>query len=142
MSEGEGPAMSWVREYNAQIISLGELADKIADHDFQPRKGEGDQPTLARALEYKDADYEAGTFDEVYRARAYGLLTRQEMDSILDRVKLKEEEKGVPEAYCDCEAGASPADAPLIELKASTEPYLVKVNDGYVKIQVTDTDPR
>lgn len=136
MSEGEGPAMSWVREYNAQIISLGELADKIADHDFQPRKGEGDQPTLARALDYKDADYEAGTFDEVYRAQAYGLLTRQEMDSILDRVKLKEEEKGVLEPYCDCEAGASPEDAPLIELKASTEPYLVKVNDGYVKIQV------
>ena len=138
MNEGEGPAMSWVREYNAQNISLGELADNIAGHDFQPRKGEGDQPALVRALEYKDADYEAGTFDEVYRARAYGLLTRQEMDSILDRVKQREAEKAALEPYCDCRAGSSPSDAPLIELKAATEPYLVKVDDGYVKIQVTD----
>lgn len=135
MSEGEGPAMSWVREYNAQNISLGELADRIAGHEFQQRKGEGDQPTLARALEYKDADYEAGTFDDVYRARAYGLLTRQDMDSILDRVKQKEAE-GMQDPYCICEAGASASDAPLIELPAASEPYLVKVNDGYVKIQV------
>jgi hypothetical protein len=137
MNEGEGPALIWVREYNAKNISLSELAEKIAGHDFEQRKGEAEKPTPARALEYKDADYEAGTFDDIYRAQAYGLLTKQDMDTILAQVKQKEDVKGKQEPHFVCQAGASPADASLIELKAASEPYLVKVDDGYVKIKVT-----
>ena len=87
MVEGESPAGRWVREYNAQLMSLDELADKIAGYKFKERKGEGSEPTMGRALDYKNADYEAGTFDDVYQARAFGLLTKQEMETILDRVE-------------------------------------------------------
>ncbi|MEX0790894.1 MAG: hypothetical protein WD178_08985 [Actinomycetota bacterium] len=86
MSEGEGPTGRWVREYNAQLMSLDELADKIAGHEFRERKSE-EQPTMGRALDYKDEVYEPGTFDEVYRARAFGLLTKQDMQTIMDRVE-------------------------------------------------------
>ena len=135
--EGEGPAMGWVREYNAQNMSLGELAEKIASHDFRQRKGETDQPTLSRALDYKDADYQAGTFDDVYRARAYGLLTKQDMETILDMVSQREAEKGVTKPHHECSAGSSPDDAPTIELQPAPEPYLIKVDEGFVKISVT-----
>lgn len=87
MSEGEGPTGRWVREYNAKLISLDELADKIAGHQFEERKREEELPTMGRALDYKDADYEPGTFDEVYRARAFGLLTKHDMETIFDRME-------------------------------------------------------
>ncbi|CAN5900012.1 hypothetical protein BH23ACT12_BH23ACT12_12540 [soil metagenome] len=87
MTEGEGPTGRWVREYNAQLMSLDQLADKIAGHQFQERKREDEQPTMGRALDYKDDDYEPGSFDEVYRARAFGLLTKHDMQIILDRVE-------------------------------------------------------
>ena len=136
MSEGEGPAMGWVREYNAQNISLDQLADKIAGHEFKERKAESAEPTMARALDYKDANYEVGTFDEVYRARAFGLLTKQDMETILERVDMKAAE--APEPYCECRAGESPDKAEVIELSVSPEPYLVKVDDGYLRIKVTN----
>jgi hypothetical protein len=60
------------------------------------------------------------------------------MDAILDQVKQKEAEKDKQEPHFVCQAGASPAEASLIELKASPEPYLIKVDNGYVKIQVTN----
>lgn len=135
MSEGEGPASGWVREYNAQNISLDQLADKIAGHDFKERKGEGDLPTMARALDYKDADYETGTFDEVYRARAFGLLTKQDMETILERVE--QAAAASPQPHCECRTAASPDEADAIELKVSPEPYLVKVDGGYIRIRVT-----
>lgn len=87
MSEGEGPTGRWVREYNAKLMSLDELADKIAGHQFEERKREEELPTMGRALDYKDADYEPGTFDEVYRARAFGLLTKHDMATIFDRME-------------------------------------------------------
>lgn len=86
MAENEGPTGRWIREYNAQLMSLDELADKIAGHEFPERKSK-EQPTMGRALDYKDEHYEPGTFDEVYRARAFGLLTKQDMQTILDRVE-------------------------------------------------------
>lgn len=92
MAEGEGPTGRWVREYNAKLISLDELADKIAGHQFEESKREGERPTMGRALDYKEADYkdadhEPGTFDEVYRAQAFGLLTKHDMETIFDRVQ-------------------------------------------------------
>jgi hypothetical protein len=135
--EEEGPAMGWVREYNAKNISLDELTNKIASHDFEERKGKAQLPTLSRALEYRDADYEPGTFDEVYRAKAYGLLTKQEMEAILDQVEKREAEKGVSRPHHECSSGSSPKQAPTIELRPSSEPYLIKVDDGYVKISIT-----
>lgn len=87
MDEGAGPTGRWVREYNAKLISLDELADKIAGHQYEERKREEELPTMARALDYKDADYEPGTFDEIYRARTFGLLTKHDMATILDRVQ-------------------------------------------------------
>lgn len=135
--EGEGPALGWVREYNAQNMSLRELAEKIANHDFANRKGGGEMPTLKRAMEYRDADYEGGTFDDVYRARAYGLLTKSDMETILGAVNQKASEKDAQEPHHVCDAAPSPSKAPVIELKASPEPYLIKVNDGYVKISVS-----
>ncbi len=86
MGESEGPAMGWVREYNAQIITIDQLADKIAGHEFKERKSDKDRPVAARALDYRDDTYEPGTFDEIYRARAYGLLTKQDMETILSRI--------------------------------------------------------
>lgn len=83
----EGPTGRWVREYNAQLMSLDELADKIAGHQYPERKNQEGQPSMGRALDYKDEVYEPGTFDEVYRARAFGLLTKQDMQTILDRVE-------------------------------------------------------
>ena len=135
--EGEGPASGWVREYNAQNISLRELTEKIANHEFDKRKGEGDMPTMNRALDYKDADYEPGTFDDIYRARAYGLLTKSDMETILEAVQQKKNAEDLIEPDHVCEASESPDDAPVIELKAAAEPYLLKVDDGYVKISVT-----
>ena len=134
--EGEGPAMTWVREYNAQLITLDDLAKRIAGHDFRERKGE-EQPTLARAIDYRDANYEAGTFDDVYRARAYGLLTGQDMKVIMERVKEREETKSPQEPSCVCQSADSPAKAPLIELASSAEPHLVKVDNGYIRVKVT-----
>lgn len=87
MAEGEGPTGRWVREYNAKLITLEQLADNIAGHKFEERKRDEEMPTMGRALDYKDADYEQGTFDEVYRARAFGLLTKHDMETILDRVQ-------------------------------------------------------
>lgn len=87
MSDDEGPTGRWVREYNAQLMSLDQLADKIAGHEFVERKREEKQPTMGRALDYKDADYEPGTFDEVYRARAFGLLTKHDMQTIFERIE-------------------------------------------------------
>lgn len=87
MVEGESPAGRWVREYNAQLMSLEELAGKIAGYKFKEREGEGSKPTMGRALDYRNADYEPGTFDDVYQARAFGLLTKQEMEMILERVE-------------------------------------------------------
>ena len=135
MAEGEGPAMGWVREYNAQNMSLDELADKIAGHDFKDRKSEGTQPTMARALDYKDANYEVGTFDEVYRAQAFGLLTKKDMQTILDRVD--EAQTTSPEPDRQCRSAGSPEEAEVIELPAAPEPYLLKVDDGYIRIKVT-----
>jgi hypothetical protein len=135
--EGEGPAMGWVREYNAQNISLDELAEKIASHDFEQRTGDSELPTLSRALDYKDADYQPGTFDDVYRARAYGLLTKQDMEKIFDQVNQREAEKGVTKPHHECSAGSTPEDAPTIELTPSSEPYLIKVDDGYLKVSVS-----
>ncbi len=135
MSEGEGPALGWVREYNAQNISLDQLADKIAGHDFKERNGEDVRPTLALALDYQHADYEEGTFDEIYRARAYGLLTKPDMETILDRVD--QNQKAQPEPDCEWQTGGSPDEAAVVELSASPEPYLVKVDDGYLRIKVT-----
>jgi hypothetical protein len=86
MVEGESPAGRWVREYNAQLMSLDELADKIAGYEFKKRKGESSKPTMGRALDYRTADYEAGTFDDVFQARAFGLLTKQEMETIMERI--------------------------------------------------------
>lgn len=86
MVEGESPAGRWIREYNAQLISFDDLADKIAGYKFKEREGEADKPTMGRALDYKNADYEPGTFDDVYQARAFGLLTKQEMQTILERI--------------------------------------------------------
>ncbi len=129
--------MAWVREYNAQNLSLEELADRIAGHDFRKRKGEKQEPNMARALEYKDADYEEGTFDEVYRAQAFGLLTRKDMDVILDRVQQSEETDDTSEPNFVCQTASSPAQATLIELPASSEPHLIKVDDGFIKIKVT-----
>ncbi len=93
MGEADGPTMGWVREYNAQIISIDQLADKIAGHQFKERKSSAAQPTLARALDYRDDNYEPGTFDEIYRARAYGLLTKQDMETILNRIDEKKAER-------------------------------------------------
>jgi hypothetical protein len=86
MVEGESPAGRWVREYNAQLMSLDELVDKIAGYEFKERKGEGSEPTMGRALDYKNADYEAGTIDDLFQARAFGLLTKHEMETIMERV--------------------------------------------------------
>jgi hypothetical protein len=86
MVEGESPANRWIREYNAQLMSFDELADKIAGYKFKERQGEASRPTMGRALDYKNADYEPGTFDDVYQARAFGLLTKQEMETILERI--------------------------------------------------------
>ena len=87
MPEGESPAGRWVREYNAQLMSLDELADKIAGYKFKERKGEKLKPTMGRALDYKSADSEVGTFDDVYQAQAFGLLTKKEMQTILERIE-------------------------------------------------------
>lgn len=87
MVEGESPASRWIREYNAQLMSFEELADKIAGYKFKERKGEGSRPTMGRALDYKNADYEPGTFDDVYQARAFGLITKKEMETILERIE-------------------------------------------------------
>lgn len=135
MSEGEGPALGWVREYNAQNISLDQLADKIAGHEFKERKSGAVQPTLARALDYQQAEYEEGTFDEIYRARAYGLLTKDDMETILDRVDRQQPDQ--PEPDRQWTTGASPDEAAVVELSPSPEPYLVKVDDGYLRIKVT-----
>ncbi len=86
MVEGESPANRWIREYNAQLMSFDELVDKIAGYKFKERQGEASQPTMGRALDYKNADYEPGTFDDVYQARAFGLITKQEMETILERI--------------------------------------------------------
>jgi hypothetical protein len=138
MSEGEGPALGWVREYNAQNISLDQLADKIAGHEFKERKGGTVQPTMARALDYQQADYEEGTFDEIYRARAYGLLTKDDMETIFDRVDQKQAaQPDEPEPDCEWTTGESPHQAGVVELSVAPEPYLVKVNDGYLRIKVT-----
>lgn len=135
MSEGEGPALGWVREYNAQNISLDQLADKIAGHEFKERKSGAVRPTLARALDYQQADYEEGTFDEIYRARAYGLLTKDDMETILDRVD--RQQTAQPEPDLEWATGTSPDEAPVLELSPAPEPYLVKVDDGYLRIKVT-----
>ena len=135
--EGEGPALAWVREYNAQNISLDDLADKIANHEFKPRKGSDEPPTPARALDYKDAKYQAGTFDDVYRAKAYGLLTKNDMEVILDRVAATKDAEGEEEPHATTPGSESANDAPVIELKASSEPYLLKVEDRFVKVQIT-----
>ncbi len=135
--EGEGPALGWVREYNAQNISIDELAEKIASHDFELRKGKEELPTLSRALDYKDADYQPGTFDDVYRARAYGLLTKQDMEKILNQVEQRQAEKDQIKPHHECTSGSPPDQAPTIELTASSEPYLIKVDEGYVKVSVS-----
>ncbi|HVL49874.1 MAG TPA: hypothetical protein VM754_00025 [Actinomycetota bacterium] len=135
--EGEGPAMGWVREYNAQNMSLDELANRIAGHDFRERKGDKQMPTMARALEYQDADYEAGTFDDVYRAKAFGLLTRQDMDTIMERMGKGEESEDRQEPDFVCSSAPAPGEAPVLEIPASPEPQLIKVDDGYIRIKVT-----
>ncbi|HEX2149101.1 MAG TPA: hypothetical protein VHI31_02865 [Actinomycetota bacterium] len=124
-----------MREYNAQNMSLDELADKIAGHGFKDRKKEGTPPTMARALDYKDANYESGTFDEVYRAQAFGLLTKKDMQTILDRVDQSQSSSPGPDR--ECRSASSPEDAEVIELQSAPEPYLLKVGDGYVRIKVT-----
>lgn len=142
MSEGEGDsqAMSWVREYNAQNMSFHELANRIANHTFKPAKGaSAGEPSMARAADYKDAYYEVGTFDDVYRAQAFGLLTKAEMQRILDKV----EEAKATRAKPDFEIGLSeaPDNAEVLELKPSADPYLLKVGDGYIKIKVAAPPP-
>lgn len=87
MVEGESPAGRWIREYNAELMSLDQLADKIAGYKFKERKGKNSKPTMGRALDYKNADSEVGTFDDVYQAQAFGLLTKKEMQTILERVE-------------------------------------------------------
>lgn len=136
-NEGEGPAMTWVREYNAQLLTLDDLAKRIANHKFKEREGSSAVPTPARALEYKDADYQGGTFDDVYRARAFGLLTRGDMEVILERVKQARAAKANEEPARVCKTAASPDKAEVIELRASSEPHLVKVDDGYIRVKVT-----
>lgn len=134
--EGEGPAMTWVREYNAQLISLDDLAGRIARHKFRARKGQDSKPTLGRALDYKDANYEPGTFDDVYRARAYGLLTGQDMNVIMERVEEGKQALALEPDHV-CPAAATPAEAALIELEPSPKPYLLKVGEAFVKVAVT-----
>lgn len=63
------PANRWIREYNAHLMSFEELADKIAGYKFKERKGEASQPTMGRALDYKNTDYEPGTFDDLQPIR-------------------------------------------------------------------------
>lgn len=141
MSEGEGDsqAMSWVREYNAQNMSFNELADRIAGHTFKSRKSGADEPSMARAADYKDAYYEVGTFDDVYRAQAFGLLTKGEMQRILDRVEEAAANRAKPDF--EVRAAGSVDDAEVLDLKPSTEPYLIKVGDGYIKVKVAAPPP-
>jgi hypothetical protein len=142
MSEGEGDsqAMSWVREYNAQKMSFNELADRIAGYPFKPpRKGEAEAPSMARAADYKDAYYEVGTFDDVYRAQAFGLLTKNEMQRILDRVEEATANRAKPDF--EIRSADSPESAEVLELKPAVEPYLVKVNDGYIRVKVAAPPP-
>ncbi|HEX2149593.1 MAG TPA: hypothetical protein VHI31_05395 [Actinomycetota bacterium] len=87
MVEGESPAGRWIREYNAQLMSLDQLADKIAGHTFKERMSKNSEPTMGRALDYKNADFEVGTFDDVHQALAFGLLTKREMQTILERIE-------------------------------------------------------
>jgi hypothetical protein len=142
MSEGEGDsqAMSWVREYNAQNMSFNELADRIANHPFkQPKKGDAEAPSMARAADYKDAYYEVGTFDDVYRAQAFGLLTKGEMQRILDRVEEAAANRAKPDF--EIRSADSAEGAEVLELKPADDPYLVKVNDGYIKVKVPVPPP-
>jgi hypothetical protein len=86
MAEGEvGPVMTWIRDYNANIMTLEELTERIGKHEFPERKGEAASPPVVTALQIDETDYEAGTFDDVYRAQGHGLLTATEVQAILDR---------------------------------------------------------
>jgi hypothetical protein len=142
MSEGEGDskAMTWVREYNAQNISFNELADRIANHTFKRAKGDSEEPSMARAADYKDAYYEVGTFDDVYRAQAFGLLTKTEMQRILERVEEARANRATPDF--ECRSSEIADNAEVLELKAAgPEPYLIKVDDGYIKVRITVPPP-
>lgn len=135
-NEGEGPALTWVREYNAQLISQDELVKRIMNHEFKERKGEREPESVTRALEYKDDKYQPGTFDDIYRARAYGLLTKGDMAAILDKVKEKESGPA-PEIVATCKSADSPREAPVVSLKALAAPQVIKVDDRYITVQVT-----
>lgn len=136
-NEGEGPALTWVREYNAQLISQDELIKRIVNHEFKERKGASEPETVTRAMDYKDDKYQPGTFDDIYRARAYGLLTKGDMTAILEKVQERETSDTKKAVVATCQSAESAKDAPVVTLKALAEPQLVKVDDRYITVQVT-----